>query len=121
MPLLVARDRAQLPVAPSIVRAVHGRLSKLAREAPVVDQAGPVLEDPARVGLVVVLAVAPEEVVPVPGVAVAGLAVEPRVRLVAVAVRASHASRSGQSVKSLKCGKPRVLAASRFLAEMALP
>ena len=68
--------------------------------------------DPVSLALVpVVLVVAPVAVpvvvVPEPEVAVAAQAEEPREPLVAAAGRASLVSRSGLSVKSLKCGRPR--------------
>jgi len=87
--------------------------------APAVQDLAAVREAPeAPVVLVADLVVAPVEVARVPGDAAVVLVAVQLVRLVAAAERASLASRSGRSVKSLKCGRHRASAASRFLGVM---
>jgi hypothetical protein len=87
--------------------------------APAAQDLAAVREVPeAPVVLVADLVVAPVEVARVPEDAAVVLVAVQLVRLVAAAERASLASRSGRSVKSLKCGRHRASAASRFLEVM---
>lgn len=104
--LPVDQDRALRLVAPSIAKAGLGLPSRAAPVPPVVDLAVLVSVAPAAPP-VAVLERALVAVVPALVGVVADQAVEPQVRLVVAAERVNLASRSGQSVKSLKCGRPR--------------
>ena len=105
--LPVDQVRALRLVAPSIAKAGLGPPSRAEPVPPVVDLAVLVSVAPAAAPPVAVLERAPVAVVPALVGVVADQAVEPQVRLVVAAERVNLASRRGQSVKSLKCGRPR--------------
>jgi hypothetical protein len=94
-----------------LVLVLRSSSARVALAAPVVQdlavpvQAARVVAVP--VALVVPVAPVVRGVAPVPVGVVAVPVAVPLVRLAAVAVRASPASRSGRSVKSLKCGRLR--------------
>ena len=100
--------RVQHHSALSIVKVEHDPPSKPAPAALVVVPVDPVLLAPVPADLQVVPVVAPAAVAPEPVVAVAAQVEELREPLVVVEERVNLASRSGRSVKSLKCGRPRV-------------
>jgi hypothetical protein len=107
--LVLAHPSSSAPVAPAALVAQ--------------DLVGQVPGDP------VVVLVVPEDpaapvvlvVVPVLAVVAAAPVVVPLVRLGAVAARASPASRSGRSVKSLKCGRHQASAVCKFPVAMVRP
>ena len=106
-PLLAVQARVQQLVVPLIAKVGLGLPSRVAPVAPVVDPVAPVSVAPAAVHLVAVPELAQVAVVPEPVDVVADPVVVPQVRSVVAAGRVSLASRSGRSVKSLKCGRPR--------------
>jgi hypothetical protein len=108
VPLLAVQGRVQRLVVRLIVKVGLGLPSRAAPVVPVVAPVVPVSVAPVEAPLVAVPELAQVAVVPVLVDVVADPVVEPQERSVVVAERASLASRSGRSVKNLKCGKPRV-------------
>ena len=107
-PLPAGPVRALGLVAHWIVKVVPGRHSRLEPVAPAVVRGVLVLVDPARVGLAAPLVDVPAQVDARERAVVGeGLAAEQPELLVAVVAKISHASPSGPSVKSLKCGRLR--------------
>jgi len=107
VPLLAVQGRVQRLVVRLIVKVGLGLPSRAAPVVPVVAPVVPVSVVPVEAPLVAVPELAQVAVVPVLADVVADPVVEPQERSVVVAGRASLASRSGRSVKNLKCGKPR--------------
>ena len=110
-------------VGPMIGVLVRARPSCNAAVAPVGLQVRD-LQDPAQAARVVAVLVAPVVlavlvVVPVLVAAVAVPVAVPLVRLDAVAARASRASPSARSVKSLKCGRRQAWVECKFPVVMA--